>query len=111
MDNQKCPNCAAPMMLINNRDGTTSYKCEYCGYVFNNRPKTATDKVFSFINRAVNALKEDSDPLSGISPEKRAEFEQKYNTIKQKEQELYEKAQEKRMKTYEKILNKRMKKY
>lgn len=102
MDNQKCSNCAAPMILVNNRDGTTSYKCEYCGYVFNNKPKTTTDKVFAFINRAVNALKEDDDPFAGVSQEKKAELEQRMSAINAKRQAAYDKIMDRRMKAYEK---------
>lgn len=64
MENQKCQQCSAPMVLINKRDGTNAYVCEYCGYVLDIRPKTASDKVFSFVNRAINALKDDSPIVS-----------------------------------------------
>ena len=108
MDNQKCPNCAAPMILINNRDGTTSYRCNYCGYEYNNRPKNATERVFSFINRAVNALKDD-EPFAGASPEKKAELDARLKIVNEKRQAIYDKAMEKKMKAYEKYVEKRIK--
>lgn len=109
MDNQKCPNCAAPMILKNNRDGTTSYSCDYCGYVLNNRPKTAADKVFTFLNRAINTLKDD-EPFAGASPEKKAELEARLKTVNEKRQAIYDKAMEKKMKAYEKYMDKMLKK-
>ena len=110
MNDQKCPNCAASMILVNNRDGTDSYKCEYCGHVINNRPKTAADRVFSFVKRAVNALKDDDDPLAGVSPEKRAELEERLRRANEKRQAIYDKAKEKEIKAYEKYMDKMSKK-
>ena len=111
MADQKCPNCSAPMLLINNRDGTTSDKCDYCGYEHKNLPKTTTDKVFTFMKRAVNALKDDdSDPFPGVSPEKKAELEQRLAVINEKRQAAYDRAMEKKMKAYEKYVNKLAKK-
>ena len=109
MDRQKCENCSAPMVLKNNRDGTTSYECPYCGYVVNNRPKTASDRVFTFLNRAVNALKDGDDPLAGVSPEKRAELENRMAAANAKRQAAYDKIMKKRVKAYEKMMNKRAK--
>lgn len=62
MADQKCPNCSANMILKNNRDGTTSYHCEYCGNIIDIQPKTTADKLFTFVNRAVNAINERMDP-------------------------------------------------
>lgn len=106
MENQKCPNCSAPMILINNRDGTTSYECKYCGYVLNNRPKTTSDKIFSFINRAVNALKDEGDAFAGVSADKKAELEQRISAANEKRQAAYDKYIEKKVKAYEKRMEK-----
>lgn len=105
MERQKCENCSAPMALIHNRDGTDSYKCEYCGALINIRPKTASDKIFTFVNRAINAMKDDGKPV--VSPEKQAEFDQRIAAINEKKQQAYEKYMEKRLKAYEKYVDKR----
>ena len=58
MDNQKCAQCGAPMKHIANRDGTDTFVCEYCGASQHVSPKSVSDKLFSFANRAVNAYAE-----------------------------------------------------
>lgn len=60
---QKCPDCAANMILVNNRDGTTSYHCEYCGKTIDIHPETTADKLFTFAKRAVNAISDRVDPI------------------------------------------------
>lgn len=94
MENQKCQQCSAPMVLINKRDGTNAYVCEYCGYVLDIRPKTTSDKVFSFVNRAINALKDDS-PI--VSSPKQEEYDRRMEAVNEKLQKSYERAYEKRM--------------
>ena len=69
MENQKCPNCSANMILINNRDGTTSYKCEYCGNIISIQPESLTEKLFVMTKRAINAYNEYKDPLSKLPTE------------------------------------------
>lgn len=108
MTNQKCQNCSAPMELIQNRDGTDSYKCSYCGAVIHIRAKTASDKVFAFINRAANALKDDGS--SAMSPEKKAVYDEKLAAINEKRQQAYDKYMEKRLKSYEKYIDKKLNK-
>ena len=89
MESQKCPNCNANMILKNNRDGTTSYLCQYCGNKIDIQPKTFADKLFVMSKRAINAYNEYKDPLSKLPTEeelarmspkerKRAEREIKY---------------------------------
>ena len=107
MTNQKCQNCSAPMTLIQNRDGTDSYKCAYCGAVINIRPKTVSDKVFTFINRAANALKDDG--TSAMSPEKKTAYDERLAAINEKRQQAYDKYMEKRLKSYEKYIDKHLK--
>ena len=58
MEQQKCPNCCANMTLISNRDGTDSYKCEYCGNLITIQPKTTTDKLIVFAKKAINTYHE-----------------------------------------------------
>ena len=105
MDRQQCPNCNAPMNLFSNRDGTDSYQCAYCGTVVNNRPKTVSDKVFAFINRAANALKEDEKPLFS-DPAKQAAYDERLAAANKKREEAREKYLEKRLKAYEKYVDK-----
>ena len=65
MPAQKCPDCSANMILVNNRNGTTSFHCEYCGKIIDNRPASNADKVFSLVNRAINAYNEYKENSSG----------------------------------------------
>ena len=104
MENQKCPQCAAPMVLINKRDGTNAYVCEYCRYVLDIRPKTTADKVFSFVNRAINALKDDEPAVQ--SP-KQEEYDRRMAEINEKLQKSHERAYEKRMERCLKYAEKR----
>lgn len=79
MVKQQCPNCAAPIELSNNQDGSGFFKCSYCGNIVNvqnqQRPQTALGKAFSIVNqlipnnRDINTEKERllsiiNDPLS-----------------------------------------------
>lgn len=69
MEKQQCPNCSAPLTLVNNRDGTTSYLCGYCGYKEDHKPESTADKIFSLVNRAINAYNDSKDPMAGIPSE------------------------------------------
>lgn len=69
MEKQQCPNCSAPLNLSNNRDGTTSYVCDYCGYRKDNKPETTSDKLFSLANRVITSMNERRDPMAGIPSE------------------------------------------
>lgn len=104
MENQKCPSCSAPMHLINNSDGTDSYVCDYCGSVINNRPKTTSDKVFSFINRAINALKDNSEDK--LTPEQKAIRD----AVNERNALIHQQYLEKRMRQAQKSLEKQKRK-
>lgn len=104
MENQKCPNCSAPMRLKNNADGTNSFVCEYCGSVINNLPKTTADKIFSFVNRAVNALKDPSP--EELSPEQKAI----QDAYKERQEIMYQRYLEKRLHQAQKLLDKEKRK-
>lgn len=110
MQNQKCPNCSASMIVVTNEDGTNSYACEYCGNVIRIQPKSASDKIFAFVNRVINAL-DDNKRKSPISTEKQEEFDARLAAINEKRQKAYEKYQNKRQQEYEKYQEKRLKKY
>ena len=69
MQSEKCPNCNANMILKENRDGTSSFLCEYCGHVIYVQPKTISDKLMVFTKRAINAYNEHNDPLHGLPTE------------------------------------------
>lgn len=58
MDQQKCPSCAAPMIVIDNRDGSYFYKCEYCGNRLDIRAQTVSSRIFALANRVADALNE-----------------------------------------------------
>lgn len=103
MTDQKCPSCSEPMRVINNADGTDSFVCEYCGSVINNRPKTTSDKVFAFINRAINALKEDETKLT---PEQQAARE----AVNERNALIHHQYLEKRMREAQKRLDKQKRK-
>ena len=101
MEQQKCAQCSAPMILINKRDGTDAYICEYCGYTIDILPKTASDKIFSFVNRAINALKDDV-PSEPVSP-KQEEYEKRMRELNERiQQSAYEKRMERVIKYAEK---------
>ena len=102
MENQKCPGCSAPMQLINNPDGTTSFICQYCGTKINNQPKTAVDKIFTFANRIANAFKEEPVDVEKLSPDQKAAYDaiMERNELRRKEFE------EKRKRQAEKLLEK-----
>ena len=106
MDSQKCPQCAAQMILVNKRDGTDAYVCEYCGNIIDIRPKTASDRIFSFVNRAINALKDDTPAVSSAKQE---EYNRRMAEIDRKLQESHERAYEKRMDSRLKYAEKRAK--
>lgn len=57
MNKQQCPNCAAPMSLYKNQNGSDFYKCQYCGNILNiqiqHQPQSALDKVFSFASKFI----------------------------------------------------------
>ena len=80
MEQQKCNQCSAPMTLITKRDGTNAYRCEYCGAVIDIIPKTTSDKVFSFINRAINAIRDEENEVEPRS-ERSALTYQEYSKI------------------------------
>lgn len=71
MENQKCASCGAPMSFINDKTGTYAYHCDYCGYQVNIRPESTSDKVFTFVNRAVNAFSRDDDPVEKAPQEEK----------------------------------------
>lgn len=108
MNVQKCPNCSANMLLVNNSDGTTSFKCEYCGTIINNRPKNISEKVMAFVNKAVNAVRDD-DPFKNLSPEKREELQKRIDAANEKQKAAYERYIEKKVKMYERYAEKRAK--
>lgn len=77
MMKQQCANCAAPMQLFNNQDGSEYFKCPYCGNVINiqsqQQPQSVLDKVFTFArkiipnnNEELNRLHAERDRLMAI---------------------------------------------
>lgn len=118
MEEQKCSQCGATMILVHNRDGSSSYKCEYCGHRIDIRPQTASDHISTFINRAINAVSEAKESLKEnlgmneavqIDPKKQQEYDERLAAINAKHQKAYEKRMEQRLKYYDKYMEKRNK--
>lgn len=101
MEKQQCPNCAAPLKTSKLSNGMFRYKCEYCGYKYDERPTTVTDHVFAFASRVAGFFKDD-EPDENMSPELKARMEQ----IREKERLLQEKIRLKDLQRYEKSLDK-----
>jgi DNA-directed RNA polymerase subunit M/transcription elongation factor TFIIS len=62
MDKQQCPNCSAPMIVIDNRDGSYCYKCEYCGSRIDVKSQTVSSRVFALANRIVDSFSDKTIP-------------------------------------------------
>lgn len=117
MEQTKCPNCSASMILVSNSDGTKSYKCQYCGGKFPIPAKTVSDKVFAFVNRVANAFSDNPDTdqprddFPGIlDPAKKAEMQARFDELNRRRQQAVERYQEKRLKAYEKYVDRLNKK-
>ena len=97
MADQKCPDCGANMLLLNNRDGTISYLCKYCGKRFDVQPVSTSDKLFAFAKRAINAINErrEEDDYDPYLDQHIATLRKKLETASGKERAKLEKRLEK----------------
>lgn len=105
MEHKKCPSCSAPMELNGARD---KYVCAYCGTVINIQFQRVQDKVFSLVNRAINALKEEesNEPDPSLTPEQQARLAE----LKRREKAAYEKQHQREMDRYLKYQEKQIRK-
>lgn len=94
MDVKRCDNCSAPMTLNGAKD---KYTCPYCGSVANIHPKTATEHVTSFINRAIAFFTEEDEPDQPLTPEQAA-YQQKMKELQAKREKAAMLYQEKLLK-------------
>lgn len=80
MERQQCPNCSAPMILITKRDGTSAFKCEYCGSQVDILTHKTSDRVFAFINRVADAFDAPA-PETKITPKQKKTLVEKMDEI------------------------------